>query len=188
MRKGGSIFTTVTVRYILSGFLFSLFSFTGHSQKQALIDADNLFKEKRYSEAIVSYRKIYEKKKERPTLLKIADCNFLNENYPQAQKYYAEYFKDSIYENIPQFANYAKSSKLSGKLPLAIRLYQKMFEIAKDENAKAEAELYSYYFEHITYNQLFDLDANNNCITLDASESIDSAAAPINYVWDFGDG
>lgn len=169
-------------------FFLVLTCLAAHSQKDLILQADNLFKEKRYGEAIPVYTKLYDKNKDRATLLKIADCNYLNENYPQAQKFYAQYFRDSVYENIPQFSNYANSSKITGKIPLAVKLYQKLYEITQNDSAKANYELYKYYLDNIQYTKVYDLDADYNCITLDATESADSAAAPLFYLWDFGNG
>jgi len=168
-----------------------LFFFCGHvlfSQKDLLPQADKLFNEKKYGEAIPLYDKILQTKRDRAVVLKLADANFLNENYIPAQKYYAEYFRDSIYENIPQFTNYANASKLTGKIPLAVKLYQKIFEITQDTAAKAKYDLYKYYLDNLPNVKVYDLDGIYNCITLDATESADSMAAPLFYLWDFGDG
>lgn len=179
---------SVNLKSTLASVLLFFICFTASSQKKLILQADKCFNEKRYGEAIPMYTQIYEKNKDRATLLKIADCNYLNENYPQAQKFYANYFSDSIYENIPQFTNYANSSKLSGKIPLAVKLYQKIYEITQDEAAKTEYELYKYYLDNLPNVRVYDLDADYNCIVLDASESVDSAAAPLYYLWDFGNG
>ncbi len=153
-----------------------------------MAQADKLFGEKKYSEAIPLYDKLYEKKKDRAVLLKLADANYLNENYPQAQRYYAEYFRDSVYENIPQFIDYANATKLTGKIHLAVKLYQKIYEITQDEKAKNEYDFYKYYIDNLPNVKVYDLDAEYNCITLDATESQDSIAVPLFYLWEFDDG
>jgi tetratricopeptide (TPR) repeat protein len=165
-----------------------LVSFVAISQKNLVSLADGLFSQKKYNEAIPVYTKVFEKTKDRTVLLKMADCNYLNENYKPAQKLYAEYFRDSVYENIPQFTNYANASKLTGKVALAVKLFQKIYEITQDESAKNNYEIYKYYLDNISNVRVYDLDADYNCIVLDASESADSAAAPLFYLWDFGNG
>jgi hypothetical protein len=158
------------------------------SQKELLLQANTFFNEKKYSEAIPLYLKIYEKKSDRNILLKIADCNFLNENYPQAQKYYAEYFRDSVYENIQQFVNYAKSSKATGKIALAVKLYQKLYEITQDASARSIYDIYKFYLDSVRTTRSYDLDSNYNCVVIDALESRDTLAAPMFYSWSFDDG
>ena len=117
-----SDFTIIKQTYFtLFLILFCLFGF---AQKAALTKANKLFDEKRFNEAIPLYDKIYEEKKDRTVLLKLADANYLNENYSQAAKHYFEYFNDSVYEHIPQFVYYARSSRLSGKIKEAVKLYQ----------------------------------------------------------------
>lgn len=165
--------------FLAGGFTFA--------QKE-LAQADKLVAEKRYGEAIAMYDKIYDKKKDRAVLLKLADANYLNENYPQAQKYYAEYFKDSVYEHIPQFLNYAESSKSSGKIGLAVRLYQKHYEINQDTASKQMIDIYKLFVDSAQYVRSYDLDSNYNCVNIDATESLDSMAAPMIYSWQFDDG
>ena len=164
-----------------------LHALPGVSQKD-LARADKLYNENKYGEAVTLYDKMYEKKKDRKILLKLADANFMNENYAQAQKYYADYFHDSVYENIPQFVNYAKSSRLGGKMLLAATLYQKHFDILQDSSSKGMADIYKLYVDSAAFARSYDLDSNYNCITIDASESLDTMAAPIHYNWEFDDG
>lgn len=168
--------------------LLCVYGTVAFSQKDLLPQADKLFNEKRYSEAIPLYDKAYEKKKERPVLLKLADANFLNENYPQAQKYYAEYFRDTVYENIPQFGSYARSSRISGKIPLAVKLYQKMYEMSQEAEAKTIADTYKLYVDSSAFTRSFNLDSNYKCVTIDATQSLDTLAPPMLYSWEFDDG
>jgi hypothetical protein len=144
--------------------------------------------EKRYAEAAIAYKKAYDKKKEKPVLLKLGDVNFLNENYPQAQTYYAEYFSDSIYQDIPQFANYAQAAKRNGNLKLATRLYYKIYEAKQDPVAKSDYELYKLYLDTVQKIRAYNLDSNYSCISLDAGESVDQLASPMDYLWTFEDG
>jgi len=160
----------------------------GFSQKELIAQANKLFDEKKYSEAIPLYNKLYEKKRDRIFLLRLADANYLNENYPQAQKYYVEYFRDSVYEHIPQFTYYANASNVTGKIALAVKLYRKIYEITQDETAKNKYELYTYYLDNLQAAKVYDLDAEYNCVTVDATGSVDSAAAPLFYLWNFDDG
>ncbi|PBQ31882.1 hypothetical protein CNR22_08910 [Sphingobacteriaceae bacterium] len=187
IHKLHSYFSDSLKKALLSSVLcfYGVLSF---SQKEVLAKADKLFEEKRYGEAIPIYDKLYEKKKDRTVLLKLADANFLNENYIPAQRYYAEYFRDSIYENIPQFTNYAKSSKESGKIKLALKLYQKLSDITQDAAAKDILETYTLYADSSAYVRSFDLDSNYKCVTIDAAASLDTLAAPMFYNWEFDDG
>lgn len=183
-----SFFTPRLRRKEWLGLLLCMASLAGLSQKSLLSQAEKLFQEKRYNEAIPLYDKVYEKKKDRQVLLKLADANYLNENYPRAQKYYAEYFRDTVYENIPQFSNYAHSSKASGKISLAVALYTKMYENSLDTTAKSMAAIYKLYVDSGALTRSYSLDSNYNCVLIDASESLDTLAAPMFYQWEFDDG
>jgi hypothetical protein len=174
-------------KWMLSA-LLSFFVLQGTGQKKVLQQADLLFSEGKYSQAIPLYTKVYEKKNDRTLLLKIADCHFKNENYVQAQKNYAIYFNDTVYEAIPQFADYSTASRLLGKLDLARRLYRIIYDTLQDESARSYFERYQHYFDYKDSVQVYDLDAEYNCVTLDASASFDSQAAPLFYLWDFGGG
>lgn len=184
-----TLFRTEIYSKKILGLLVLLFYCQGvFSQKDLIPQADKLVSEKRYSEAIPLYDKIYEKKKDRSVLLKLADANYLNENYPQAQKYYAEYFRDSVYEHIPQFSYYAKSSRISGKIPLSVKLYQKLSDITQDASAKEMLKIYKLYVDSAQMTRSFNLDSNYNCVSIDASESVDTLAPPMFYNWEFEDG
>lgn len=167
--------------------IFCFFFVAAFSQKELQL-ADKLFNEKRYGEAIPLYDKIYEKKRNRKVLLKLADANYLNENYPQAQTYYAEYFRDSVYEHIPQFMNYARSSKNSGKMTLAVKLFQKQYDVNQDSSSKEMLNIYKLYVDSAQYVRSYDLDSNYNCVLVDATESLDTEAGPMSYSWAFDDG
>lgn len=177
-----------TQRQACFTFVFVMVCFFGFSQKGVLKKADALFNEKRFGEAIPLYDKIYQEKKDWAVLLKLADANYLNENYPQARKYYFEYFNDSVYENIPQFAYYARSSRLSGKIPEAVKLYQKLYDITQTDSSKRMLEIYRLYLDSSSNIRSYNLDSNYKCVTIDASESLDTLAAPMFYSWSFDDG
>jgi len=180
--------TSGASKKVVIALIFFVCASSGFSQKDLLQQADKLVAEKRYGEAIPLYDKVYEKKKDRSLLLKMADANFLNDNYPQAQKQYAEYFQDSVYEHIPQFTNYAKSAKLSGKIALAVSLYQKLYSVTQDSLAKETVAIYKLYVDSAKMARSYDLDSNFKCVSIDASESIDTLASPMYYIWEFDDG
>lgn len=179
-------FSSVTNRW-LQACLLLLFSLPVFSQKDLIKDGDALVNEKKYKEAAIIYKKAYDKKKDKAIILKLADVNYLNENFPLAQTYYAEYFSDSVYQNVPQFLNYAKAAKINGNIKLATRLYFKIYEGNQDQAAKSNYELYKLYLDTVQKIRAFNLDSNYNCITLDASESVDPLASPMSYVWTFED-
>lgn len=159
------------------------------AQKKELTEGDKLYAQAAYGQALTQYMKAYEKKKDRPVLLKMADCSYLSNNYVSAQAYYKDYFKDTIYEHIPQYSNYAKTCKYNGDLKKAVKLFKKISEInPSDTGAKNFTELYSFYLDSVNAFFAFDLDLDYNCIDLDASESVDSSAAPMFYLWRFDDG
>jgi hypothetical protein len=163
-------------------------SFLSFSQKKLLQKADESYKDKNYLEAINLYQQVYNTKADRSVALKLADSYYSHENYLQAQKYYAVYFKDSVYENIPQFLNYAKSCKITGKIVLAEVAYFKIYQNNQDEAARTDYENYKMYIDTIQKIRSFNVDSNYNCIILDASESLDTEAAPMIYLWRFEDG
>lgn len=170
--------------------LFLLFgiSISGFSQKKIVQKADGFFTDKDFLQAINLYQKAYNNKQDRNIALKLADSYYLHENYLQAQKYYGVYFNDTVYENIPQFSNYIKSCKITGKIALAEWGFLKIYEHNQDETAKNDYENYKMYIDTIQTLKSFNIDSNYNCIILDASESLDSEAAPMIYLWRFEDG
>ena len=159
------------------------------AQKKDLAEADKLYAQGAYGQALTHYMKAYERKKDRQTLLKLADCSYLSSNYVSARNYYKDYFKDTVYEHIPQYINYAKTCKYNGDLKKAVKLYKKIAEInPSDTAAKSFTDLYGFYLDSASTFFAFDLDMDYNCIDLDASESVDSSAAPVFYLWRFDDG
>ncbi|MBL7933891.1 MAG: hypothetical protein JNL60_18450 [Bacteroidia bacterium] len=183
----------ITRSHVLRGIILTWIIFTCGgvitAQKKDLAEGDKLYAQGAYGQALTHYMKAYESKKERPTLLKMADCSYLSSNYVSAQSYYKEYFKDTVYEHIPQYTNYAKSCKYNGDLKKSVKLYRKFLEInPSDTAAKAFTDLYGFYLDSVNAFFAFDLDLDYNCIDLDASESIDSSAAPMFYLWRFDDG
>ena len=189
MRSNGLFVSNFnTLRKTCFTLCFVLGYFFSFSQKGLLTKADKFFDEKKFGEAIPLYNKIYDEKKERAVLLKLADANYLNENYSQAKKNYSEYFNDSVYENIPQFEYYARSSRLSGKIHEAVKLYQKLYDITQTDSSKRMLEIYRMYIDSSAFTRSFNLDSNYKCVTVDASESLDTLAAPMFYSWNFDDG
>jgi tetratricopeptide (TPR) repeat protein len=168
--------------------IISFSYFLAISQKDDLLKANKLFDEKRYGEAIPIYDKIFEKKKDRSVLLKMADANYFNENYPQARIDYAKYFNDTVYEHIPQFSYYARSCRLSGKISEAVKLYQKLYDITQADSSKQKLDIYRLYEDSSQFVRSYNLDSNYKCVTIDASQSLDTLAAPMFYSWLFEDG
>lgn len=169
--------------------LFLLFSGTSLAQKKYISEADKLYKEKAYGQALGLYMKAYEKDKDRQVLLKMADCSFLSGNTLSAQNYYKDYFKDTVYENIPEYGRYASVCKENGDLKKAVKLWRKIATISpSDTAAKNLADLYGFYLDSVASFFAFDLDLDYNCIDLDATASVDSFAAPMSYLWRFDDG
>jgi len=168
--------------------LISISSFAQKKQKKQLENADLLFYQKQYREAGIAYLKIYEKNKDRSLLLKIGDSYFSEKNYIQSQKYYTTYFGDTLYEDIPQYRNYAISAKENGNIPLVVRLNKVIYEKTQDQNARTIYENYRLYTDSLSFVRSYDLDSNYFCIALDATYAIDSLAAPLFYLWDFGEG
>lgn len=169
-------------------FVFVLLGGNLLSQKKEIQEADLLFTQKMYREASISYQKIYDKTKDRKMLLKLGDCSFSIENYLQAQKYYGDYFKDTLFENIPQYLNYAKSAKMNGNIPLVVKLNKQIYEKTEDQSAKKIYDTYRLYTDSLRFIRSYDLDSNYCCIVLDATAAIDTLAVPLFYLWDFGDG
>lgn len=180
------------VSKVTSGIIFFLFlsciSFAQKNQKKQIQEADLLFFQKQYREAGIAYSKLYDKSKDRSLLLKIGDSYFSEQNYIQSQKYYHDYFGDTLFENIPQFGNYAKSAKMNGNIPLVVKLNKVMYEKTQDQNAKLIYETYRLYTDSLAYTRSYDLDSNYCCVVLDATYAIDTLAAPLFYLWDFGEG
>lgn len=157
--------------------------------KKQVEKADVLFYEKKYGEAYASYRQIYLKHADdKDLLLKMADCNYLIDNLPLAQEYYARYFSDTIYSGIDQFTNYALATKKIGKVKLAAKLYRKIYENKQDSEAKSNYEIFGLYADSTDNTRSFNLDSNYKCVVLDAAESVDNEAAPLIYIWNLGDG
>lgn len=163
-------------------------TFNVNAQGKLLKQADALFNEKRYGEAYSEYFKISQKKKNKDVSLKMADCNYNIENYPLAQKYYSEYFTDTLYHPTQQYANYANATRLSGKLDLAYKLYSKINQNGGDDYSRSFLESCRLYLDSANKIRVYNLDSVYTCVELDATESHDSLAAPMTYVWDFKDG
>ena len=159
-----------------------------HSQKKLQEQADVLFYQKKYTEAFTMYTKLYDKKPERELLVKMGDCCYLRENFKDAFTYYAQYFADTFFVDIPQYEYFAQSCKNTGHVALAARVYQKIFENKKDPAANYFYQVYKLYNDSLLYTRSYNLDSNYNCLVLDASESVDPDAAPMWYLWDFGEG
>lgn len=177
-------FKRIAILCILCGLGEPLFA-----QKKELAEGDKLYAQGSYGLALTHYLKAYDGKKDKTVLLKMADCSYLSGNYVSAQNYYRDYFKDTVYEHIPQYSNYAKTCKHNGDLKKAVKLYRKISEInPSDTAAKNFVELYGFYIDSVNTFFAFDLDLDYNCIDLDASESVDSSAAPMFYIWRFDDG
>ncbi len=159
-------------------------------QNKLLKKADGLFFEKKYTEAYAIYDKVYDKNPKREILLKMAECNYNTESYTTAQNYYAEFFKDSItISPLTDYENYAKTCKITGKINLAANAFAKIYQADQNNmSAKYNSEVCQMFLDSSNSIKVFNLDSNYNCITVDASESVDSAAAPHIYIWDMGDG
>lgn len=179
----------LSIRKILCA-LMIISTLISKAQKKDLERANTLFYEKRYGEAYWLYKSVYQKQKKKDSgvLLKMADCNYLNNNFEVARDYYSQYFSDTLYIGIDQFGNYANAAKKTGRVKLAAKLYQKLYENKQDADAKSNFELYRFYTDSIQTLKSYNLDSNYNCIVLDASESIDLEAQPLVYVWGFEDG
>lgn len=181
-----------TASKISGGILFFLFlsclSFAQKKQKKQIQEADLLFFQKQYREAGIAYSKIYDKSKDRSLLLKIGDSYFSEQNYIQSQKLYHDYFGDTLFENIPQYGNYAKSAKMNGNIPLVVKLNKVLYEKTQDQSAKMMYDTYRLYTDSLAYIRSFDLDSNYCCMVLDAYSAVDTLAAPLFYLWDFGEG
>ena len=158
------------------------------SQAKVVKQADEFYFQKRYKEAYGLYSKAYEKKKDKTVLLKMADCNYFVENYPVAQKYYADYFKGTQYQSLAQYANYANASRLSGKLELAYQLYTNINQNGGDEISKAFVESCRLYLDSANKIRVYNIDSTYTCVEIDATDSHDTEAAAMTYVWDFKDG
>ena len=170
--------------------LFFLLSSDFLSQKKLIAEADTLFAHKKYKEAAVLYQKISETGKAPSAYsVKLADSYFYANNFFQAEKHYALNFSDTVYQNVPQYHNYAFSAKKNMKLAQAVKLYKLIYQNnPSDTLAKSVIDLYSFYLDSLATTSCFNLDLDYNCILLDASESVDTLAAPLNYLWDFGSG
>jgi hypothetical protein len=158
------------------------------AQKKLVKQGDKYYNAARYNEASALYKKVYDKKPDPRILIKLADCNYLNENYRQAEYYYAMFFSDTLYRPMDQFTNYARSAEKNGKLRRAAKLYQLIYNNTLDANSKLKYELFKFYLDSIAFHHAKNLDANHNCIVIDARASFDSLAAPLDYLWDLGDG
>lgn len=136
------------------------------------------------------YQKIVDSEKD-PSLysLKLADSYFYSSNFIQAEKQYALNFSDTAYQPLAQYTNYAFSVKKNMRLVKAVKLYKLIYQNnPSDTIAKKIVDLYGFYLDSLATKSCFNLDLDYNCILLDASESVDTLAAPLNYVWDFGSG
>jgi tetratricopeptide (TPR) repeat protein len=159
-----------------------------YAQPKLIKEADGFFYAKQYKEAYSLYKKAYDKKKDQAILVKMADCNYFIENYPVAQKYYSEYFTDTLYHATPDYTNYANASRLSGKIAQAAKIYGKINANGGDATTKQYVEIYQTFLDTSNKVRVYSLDSVYSCIDLDASESVDPNAAPMTYLWDFKDG
>ncbi len=174
---------------IISWFVVFLIAGNSFGQKKLMKQANSLYAEKKYREAYNIYSKLYDKTPNRETLLKMAECNYNFENHVTAQKYYSEFFKDTAMHPMLQYENFAKSCKITGKIDLAAKTFEKLYKAdGNNQTAKYNYEMCQLFLDSANSIRVFSLDSNYNCISLDASESVDSMAAPHNYVWDMGDG
>jgi hypothetical protein len=159
-----------------------------NSQAKVIKQADEFYFQKRYKEAYGLYSKAYEKKKDKAVLLKMADCNYFVENFPVAQKYYADYFNGTQFQSLAQYAYYANASRLSGKLELAYQLYTNISKNGGDESSKTFVESCRLYLDSANKIRVYNIDSTYTCVEIDATDSHDALAAPMTYVWDFKDG
>jgi tetratricopeptide (TPR) repeat protein len=157
------------------------------AQKSVLKQADVFFAEKRYREAYNTYSQLKESNKTTSINLKMADCNFYTEKYVAALNYYSKCFSDSVYSSLQQYENYALASKLSGKITLAAKIYNSIYENKNDSISKLNANICALFLDAANHTHIVDLDSNYRCISLDASESIDTKAMPSILVWKMGD-
>lgn len=185
--KYGNISVILFVAFL---FFFSFSASAQKNQKKKVQEADLLFYQKQYREAGIAYFNIYAKSKSKDSslLLKIGDCYFYDQNYLQSQKYYNDYFGDTLYKNVPQYLNFATSAKMNGNIPLVVKLNKTIYEKTQDQGAKTIYESYRLYTDSLRFIKSYDLDSNYSCIVLDASYAIDTLAAPLFYLWDFGNG
>lgn len=171
---------------LFSGLLLPALLF---SQAKLLKQADSLFNANRYKEAYALYNQVKTKKENKEILLKKADCNYHIENYKVAQGYYSKYFADTLFHPVPQYTFFANASRLTGKLDLAYNLYSRINNNGGgDDYSRSFVESCRLYLDSANKIKVYDLDMIYTCIELDASESHDSVAAPMTYVWDFKDG
>lgn len=124
-----------------------------------MAQADTFASKKRYNEAIAIYKQLYDKTKDKSLLLRLASCNYLNQNYKPAKDYYASYFKDTVYENTPYFSNYVQSARSVGDVTLTAKLYQKIYENTKDTSARDKYNSFKLYLDSAQYIHSSDLDA-----------------------------
>lgn len=179
------------IRSPLFLFLFlTILSYQVSAQSKKQKQADLLYFEKRYAEAYHAYQDIYasQKKKDKNLLLKMADCNYQLESWSSAYKYFSDYFNDTLYHAVPQFADYANAARLSGHIKEAFTLYSRINRLEGDATTREYETTFRTYFDSTTYFQSYDLDAGTACVELDATESLDTLAAPMTYLWDFKDG
>mgnify|MGYP000911777867 FL=1 len=175
--------------HILSVFLIALTTAIS-AQSKKLKAADVLYFEKRYVEAYHAYQDIYstQSKKDKNLLLKMADCNYQLQSWLPAYTYFSEYFNDTLYHAVPQYSDYANAARLSGHIKEAFAIYTRINRLEGDANTREYESTFRAYFDSTAYFQTYDLDAGTACVELDATESLDTLAAPMVYLWDFKDG
>ena len=101
-------------KYIITTIvLFPLFIF---SQNREIIKADNQFRQQKYFEAIKTYAKIVKKGKENPEVLeKLAQANYFNANYEQANIWYSKLVELELNMKSEDYYRYAQTLKSVGK-------------------------------------------------------------------------
>ena len=177
---------------IKSAHILSVFDCVNHSNKcpvEKLKAADVLYFEKRYVEAYHAYQDIYSTQSKKTRI-----CCW---KWPTAiTSFKAGCQPTHIFRILQRYALSCSAtvfwlrqcSAPVGHIKEAFAIYTRINRFEGDANTREYESTFRAYFDSTAYFQTYDLDAGTACVELDATESLDTLAAPMVYLWDFKDG
>ena len=158
------------------------------AQKKTIAQADELYKQKQYNVAIDAYQALVTKENQSVIFAKIADCYIGLENPVDAQNYYEKAIKFGQIKSY-QLLNYGNALKMNFKFTDARRIY---YEYSRkeptDKNAKRLANSCQMFLDNMKGGNCSAISSQKNCITIDASLSVDEEIPNLVYQWEFENG